>query len=236
MATFIHDGWVALTEDEAAELAELRRRIYGPDSTVEITAGDVDRLRSLEGDGGESTDVRERTPDDQTNADPAGAGASPPVTLRSAARGTWRWWLGAAVAGVALAAVGYGIGVLSTTSKAPEAIPEFAFDQTDEDLLPETFLAENDGLNPASTRFVGRIDGYDIYLAQNTQLNGVCIVALTDSVQPEFASMGCSGDSLTTGGLGSGVSENLVIEVGEMRPESRGTPVRMSENVTAYRT
>lgn len=108
--------------------------------------------------------------------------------------------------------------------------------QTDDDLLSEAFPAENDGLNPESTRFVGRINGYDIYLAQNTQLNGVCIVALTDSVQPEFASMGCSGGSLTTGGLGAGVSENLVIEVGEIQPEPRGTPVRMSESVTAYRT
>ncbi len=81
-------------------------------------------------------------------------------------------------------ALGYGIGVLSTTPTVPEALPEFASDQTDDDLLPEAFLAENDGLNPESTRFVGRINGYDIYLAQNTQLNGVCIVALTTVSNP----------------------------------------------------
>lgn len=228
---------MALTEDEASELAELRLRIYGPNSTGEITGVDLHRLRWLERDRGNgSTNVGDRTTDDETSVDPATAPAPAQLTSRRPARSSRRWWLGVTVAGIAVGALGYGIGVLSTTPTVPEALPEFASDQTDDDLLPEAFLAENDGLNPESTRFVGRINGYDIYLAQNTQLNGVCIVALTDSVQPEFASMGCSGGSLTTGGLGAGVSENLVIEVGEIQPEPRGTPVRMSESVTAYRT
>jgi hypothetical protein len=227
---------MTLTEDEAAELAELRRRIFGPDGAVEVNPVDLDRLRSLESVGNsDPTDAVERIPDDQTTAEPAAAPLPAQVTPHKAANTAWRWWLAGTVAGVALVVIGYVIGVLSTTPEAPEALPEFGFDQTDDDLLPDTFLTENENLIPDSTRFVGRIDGYDIYLAQTVGLIGVCVVALTDSVQPQFASMGCSEGSLTTGGLRSGVAANLEIEVGEKQPELGGMPVRLSESVTAYR-
>lgn len=87
----------------------------------------------------------------------------------------------ATVAGLALAGIGYAVGVAVTTPEASEARPEFGFDQTDEDLLPESFLAEDDTLDPATARFVGRNDGYAIYLAQNSQSDGVCVLALTET-------------------------------------------------------
>lgn len=167
----MHDGRVAFTEDEAAELDELRRRIYGPDNTTAFTEAELGRLRALEAVSAPSAPTNvSLTPDAELGS--ADSSLEPELVCEVPLRAhpsPWRYWLVATVAGLTLAGIGYAVGVMVTTPEASETLPEFAFDQTDEDLLPESFLAEDDTLDPASTRFVGRIDGYAIYLAQNAQ-------------------------------------------------------------------
>ena len=227
-----------MTEDEAAELDELRQRIYGPDSTTAFTEAELERLRALETVSAPSAPINVSVTPDAELGD-ADSSLEPElvsaVPLR-AQRRPWRYLLVATVAGLALTGIGYAVGVMVTTPEASEALPEFAFDQTDEDLLPESFLAEDDTLDPASTRFVGRIDGYAIYLAQNAQSDGVCALALTEDAPPVAVSMGCFGPMTGDGGGSFGVTDTLEIGLGARHPEPQGIPIRLSESVTAYRS
>lgn len=214
--------------------------MYGPDSTAACTEAELGRLRELESVGALSGSVnvsvipQAHLGDADSSLEPGALSGVPLLSHRK----PWRYWVVATVAGLALAGIGYAVGVMMATPQATETLPEFGFDQTDEDLLPESFLAENDtiDLDPTSTRFVGRIDGYAIYVAQTAQSNGVCGLALTEDTPPVAMSIGCFGPMTSDDGGSFSVTDTLEIGLGPRAPQSQGTPIRLSESVTAYRS
>lgn len=231
-----HIGWVAQADGESAELRELRRRVYGPGNAQTVTDTDVERLRQLEN----RDPYLEQPPTDIVssveNAGVVQEADDEAAAVRPARFGrlAWRGWLMVACAAVALTALGFGVGVALTTPRPLEVLPEFTFPQTDEDTIPAEFHLDDPIFDPTSTRFIARIDGYDVFLAQPAEFDGVCIVAYRSDT-PESTSAGCTSGPGTTGDGRFGIDESLEIGYGVAGPDVIGEPIRLSESVTAYR-
>lgn len=233
----VDDGDVTMTDEEASELRDLRRRMYGPGSGAGLDAPEFERLQLLE-----EREKRGSFPTVEVGAvghddgEGASAGKASSAGNTSDDRGrNWKLWLGAAVAGLAFVGVGYAAGAATSARQAPTTLPEFQFDQTLEDEIPEGVLTQDyDSVDPDSTRFVGVVDGYYIYLAQDRDGDLVCLLTVTGIPEPRIASMGCTSGPLPAG-LRVSVSETLELEVGEAEtPESGGNTIKLSESVTAF--
>lgn len=234
---------MAATEDE---LSELRRRVYGPTSDQRATASELERLRQLENPDRDSP-TRAHTDKPHPVGPAAGlaqderdAPRSDPQTERRSRR---RWWLPLGVGLIAgLVGLGIGTGVPALTGQvtplsAPNELPEFAFTQTDEDVL-QWFAPDVSGVDPESTRYVARIRGYEVFIARQVSDGGICVITFQFDADPsETSSVGCAsaeGGNADEFGMAVGVDETLDIVVGQLGIEVSGTPVHLSASVNAY--
>ncbi len=85
------------------------------------------------------------------------------------------------------------------------SIPEFETTQTANDI--PTDPAAVDGVDPATTRFVGRVEGSDLYLARDEDPDSLCLIQVRDG---KWEQTGCGGGS----SLGSELRSGTLIETG----------------------
>lgn len=86
------------------------------------------------------------------------------------------------------------------------SIPEFETTQTADDI--PTDPAAVDGVDPATTRFVGRVEGSDLYLARGDEdPDSICLIQVRDG---KWEQTGCGAGS----GLGSELRSGTLIETG----------------------
>ncbi len=91
-------------------------------------------------------------------------------------------------------------------------LPEFEAEQTNRDLIADasTWAPE---INPDSTRYVGEVEGAELYLARGE--GKTCLVHIRDQ---EWEQMGCGAG----GGFGAELDSGTLIEVGTYKfPEDR---------------
>jgi hypothetical protein len=90
-------------------------------------------------------------------------------------------------------------------------------------------------LDPASSRYIARVDGHDVYLARSSGDPAMICTVLVPVDDPGDVMSGCFGGWQPNRGgalLKPGVVE---VTVGEFTPQAGGEPIRLSESVTAYR-
>ena len=108
---------------------------------------------------------------------------------------------------------------------AATTLPEFEAAQTDRDVVPASAQADIDA---DTTRFVGEVEGAEIYLARGVD-DTLCLIHIRDD---EWEQMGC-GAGL---GVGSTLESGTRLEAGTFRfPEQQigeGTREPLSESVT----
>lgn len=214
---------------EDVELARLRERVYGGRGSAP-TAEEIARLSALE---------------DRARADPAPDEPAPtapderdeptdttPRPPRRVARGILT-----ALAAVALLGLGIAIGFAAATQPAPtdaaaSGLPELAFVQTSEDVISGDILSDS-GIDPASIRYIATIRDFRIYLAVPDDGDGRCIAVFTSTDNRPW-SAGCASGA-QPGAAVFGVDENLSVAIGDPADDTvAGTPIRLSDSVTAY--
>jgi len=218
------------------ELDELRRRVYGPVPAQPATASDIERLRELENREANppavpSTREIAISPEVPSNVEPTVA-----VKSRSPRSGnlSWRGWLLVACAAVAISAISYAIGVAIATQSLPDELPELATSQSEEDVIPPGYdLVGAPSLEPASTRFIARIEGFDVFLGQQVNSPYLCLVTFRLDQPPSTSTVVTCGGSVATGGMLAILNEKLDVVVGEVAGIT-GSPIPLSESVTAY--
>jgi hypothetical protein len=233
-------GRVHLTADDARELAQLRARAFGPGGHV-LTATDLARLDDLE-----SAIRALRFPDLAVRADTEGDAPPRPAlrpdvvavgpARRAARRGAMPVLLTAAICAIG-GAVAASVTATAVAAPAAPGFPEFASVQTAADALPDIVLsAIVPAILPSSTRFIGRVDDIDLYLAQPRDYPGVCIVSRSDDADAAL-SVGCGGATGPgTGGLLRGVSGRLSVTVGDLAgPPPLGDRMALSDSVAVFR-
>lgn len=108
-------------------------------------------------------------------------------------------------------------------------LPEFATEQTDRDVVADARAA--DGIASDTTRFVGEVDGVELFLAKS-QDDEICLIQLRDG---NFESTACSSG----GGLGTIITGGPAVEVGDFRylPDAENRPGReqISDSVVVIR-
>ncbi|MDR7183433.1 hypothetical protein J2X85_000456 [Microbacterium trichothecenolyticum] len=108
---------------------------------------------------------------------------------------------------------------------SPTTLPEFESAQTDRDILVD---AASQDVDADSTRFVGEVEGADIYLARGTD-DTLCLIQIRDG---EWEHTGC-GAGL---GIGSTLATGTRIEAGTFTfPDDEvagGKRTRLSDSVT----
>ena len=135
-------------------------------------------------------------------------------------------------------AVGVGMPAFVGASPTPTPTlgapyPELGFPQTDDDVIPASII-DDSNIDPASTRYIAVMRGFRVFLAQRDRGSGVCVVTLI-VVNDQPWSAGCTTGGPFDDGAVFGVDKNLSIALGDTsRMSIRGTPVRLSESVTAY--
>jgi hypothetical protein len=115
--------------------------------------------------------------------------------------------------------------ILVLAGCSPTSLPEFESVQTDRDVIVD---AASQDIDADSTRFVGEVEGADIYLARGTN-DTLCLIQIRDG---EWEQTGC-GAGL---GIGSTLQTGTRIEAGTFKfPESEvagGKRTRLSDSVT----
>ena len=218
------------------ELDDLRRRVYGPVPAQPVTESEIARLRELEDRQANppavpSTREASISPEGSSNVEPTVA-----VKSRSGRFGhlSWRGWLLAACAAVGISAISYAIGVVIATPSLPDELPELATSQSEEDVIPPGYdLVGAPSLEPASTRFIARIEGFDVFLGQQVNSPYLCLVTFRLDQPPVTSTVVTCGGSVATGGMLANLDETLDIVVGEVAGIT-GSPIPLSESVTAY--
>jgi hypothetical protein len=235
--------------DDDVELTRLRERVYG-DNDTPATAEEISRLAALE----EGIRAR-RSPAPTPETQPRSGASAPPTVptdlpqpvedgqtdARAHPHRALAVIAALTAAGVLLGA-GYAAGVgmpafvgasptPSPTSGAP--YPELRFPQTDDDVIPVSII-DDSNIDPTSTRYIAVMRGFRVFLAQRERGGGVCVVTLI-VVNDQPWSAGCTTGGPFDDGAVFGVDRNLNIALGDTsRMSVRGTPVRLSESVTAY--
>ena len=147
---------------------------------------------------------------------------------------SWRGWLLAACAAVGISAISYAIGVVIATPGLPHELPELATSQSEEDVIPPGYdLVGAPSLEPASTRFIARIEGFDVFLGQQVNSPYLCLVTFRLDQPPSTSTVVTCGGSVATGGMLAILNEKLDVVVGEVAGIT-GSPIPLSESVTAY--
>jgi len=225
--------------DDDVELDRLRERVYGATETP-ATPEEIARLTVLEEARRTPTaappaSVAEAAPGEAVEDEPTDA--TPPRHRALAAIAA------VAVAGVLLGA-GYAAGVASpafvaassTPSPTPSVrYPELAFPQSDDDVISASII-DDSGIDPATTRYIAVMRGFRVFLAQPERGDGVCVVTFI-VVNDQPWSAGCTTGGPFDDAAVFGIDQHLSVALGDTsRMSIRGTPVRLSESVTAYVT
>ena len=228
--------------DDDVELNRLRERVYG-DTGAPATPGEIARLAELE----EMVRAR-RTPDRvappaATAPDPTAEPEDEPDTPAPRHHRGVVVLAALAGAGVLLGA-GFAAGVASPAFLAapptpppasPEPYPELVLPQTDDDVISAS-LIDDSGIDRATTRYIAVMRGFRVFLAQPERGDGVCVVTFS-VVNDQPWSAGCTTGSPFDDGAVFGIDQHLSIALGDTsRMSIRGTPVRLSDSVTAYVT
>ncbi len=148
------------------------------------------------------------------------------------------------VAALALLGAGYAAGVASpafvaaSATPSPSAsprFPELTFPQTDDDVITAQ-LIDDSGIDPATTRYIAVVRGFRVYLAKRERGEGSCVVTFVDADDEPWAA-GCTTGGPFDDAAVFGIDQHLSIAIGDTsRMTITGTPVRLSESVTAYIT
>ena len=146
---------------------------------------------------------------------------------------SWRGWLLAACAAVGISAISYAIGVVIATPSLPDELPELATSQSEEDVIPPGYDLVAAPVEPASTRFIARIEGFDVFLGQQVNSPNLCLVTFRLDQPPVTSIVVTCGGSVATGGMLAILNETLDVVVGEVAGIT-GSPIPLSESVTAY--
>jgi hypothetical protein len=234
--------------DDDVELVRLRERVYGGRGSAP-SDDDIDRLSALE------DRHRARVALDATALDPPGSPAVAPAETRVAgptdAPGADGSTSGApvarpflrraltALAALALVGLGVAIGFVVATPPAPagasaSTLPELAFVQTAEDVISGDILSDS-GIDPASIRYIATIRDFRVYLAMPDDGDGRCIAVFTSADDRPW-SAGCASGG-QPGAAVFGIDEKLTVAIGDPAHDTvTGTPMRLSDSVTAYVT
>ncbi|MBN9211301.1 MAG: hypothetical protein BGO45_05420 [Microbacterium sp. 71-36] len=238
--------------DDDVELNHLRERVYGA-AALPATPDEIARLTALE----EAARAR-RAPSPAADHAPAAASlaSAEPVdppgdpadegAPRDAAPPRHRALavIAAVVAAGVLLGAGYAAGVAAPSLVAASATPsptpstrypELAFPQTDDDVISASII-DDSGIDPATTRYIAVMRGFRVFLAQPERGEGVCVVTFI-VVNDQPWSAGCTTGGPFDDGAVFGIDRHLSVALGDTsRMSIRGTPVRLSESVTAYVT
>jgi hypothetical protein len=232
--------------DDDVELVRLRERVYGGRGSAP-SDDDIARLSALEDRN------RARVAHDAPALDPPSSPAVAPAEPQVAgptdapaadgstsgepvARPVLRRVL-TALAALALVGLGVAIGFVAATPSAPadvsaSTLPELAFVQTAEDVISGDILSDS-GIDPASIRYIATIRDFRIYLAVPDDGDGECIAVFTSTENRPW-SAGCASGG-QPGAAVFGVDDKLTVAIGDPADDAvAGTPVRLSESVTAY--
>ncbi|MBN9211302.1 MAG: hypothetical protein BGO45_05415 [Microbacterium sp. 71-36] len=211
------------------ELARLRERVYGGRGSAP-TVEEIARLSALEDRARADPAPDEPAPTAPVERDePTDATPRPP---RRVTRGILT-----ALGAVALLGLGIAIGFAAATQPAPtdataSGLPELAFVQTSEDVISGDILSDS-GIDPASIRYIATIRDFRIYLAVPDDGDGRCIAVFTSTDNRPW-SAGCASGA-QPGAAVFGVDENLSVAIGDPADDTvAGTPIRLSDSVTAY--
>lgn len=223
--------------DDDVELNRLRERVYG-DTGTPATPEEIARLAALEEARripAQPAPLAETASVEAAEDEPTDATPPRPRALAAIAA--------VAVAGVLLGA-GYAVGVASpafvaassTPSPTPAVrYPELAFPQSDDDVISASII-DDSGIDPATTRYIAVMRGFRVFLAQPERGDGVCVVTFI-VVNDQPWSAGCTTGGPFDDGAVFGIDQHLSVGLGDTsRMSIRGTPVRLSESVTAYVT
>ena len=238
-----------MTPDD--ELQRLRERVYGTGGHP--SDADIARLHELEaafrGHPGELSDAASVPADpessqtsrttravrDEHAPDTSGSEPTPPASAEhSPHRSRWRTVVSATVAAAVVGGAAFAAGLVVATPAAPDDFSELLLPQTEEDVItaaPEDSVA--DSIDLSSTRFIARLNGYDVFLARPADVAGVCVfvrVAGSDVL----SGAGCSENPTGRGSVGFSGVGGLTVYVGDVQGTAVGDPVRLSENVVAY--
>jgi len=109
---------------------------------------------------------------------------------------------------------------------AATTLPEFEAEQTDRDVIADASTQTD--IDPGSTRFVGEVEGAELYIARGDN-DTLCLIAIRDQ---EWEQTGC-GSGL---GIGTELQGGSRIEAGSFKfPDSEvadGERTKLSESVT----
>jgi hypothetical protein len=222
--------------DDDVELARLRERVYGGRGSAP-TPDDIARLGALEDRARTATRVNEpplaggaepRYPE----TDASGADEPPRSTSRPVLRGILTALAAVALVGLGVA-TGYGLANAPVSADSSAAdLPELAFVQTAEDVISGDILSDS-GIDPASIRYIATIRDFRIYLALPDDGDGRCVAVFTSSDNRPW-SAGCASGA-QPGAAVFGVDEKLTVAIDDPADDTvAGTPIRLSESVTAY--
>lgn len=222
--------------DDDLELVRLRERVYGGGESAP-SDDDIARLSLLEDRLRVYAALDAAAVEPRDAAEPPGAPAADELpSAVPLARPLLRRTL-TALAAVALVGLGVAIGFAAATQPAPAdasapALPELAFAQTAEDVISGDILSDS-GIDPASIRYIATIRDFRIYLAVPDDGDGTCIAVFTSTDNRPW-SAGCASGG-QPGAAVFGVDEKLTVAIGDPADDAvAGTPVRLSESVTAY--
>ena len=199
------------------------------------TEAEIARLAALEDRARAGTAPTVLAPDPEAPADdeqPPDEPAVPRAPTRPVARRVLT-----ALGAVALLGLGGAIGFALAHVPAPAdasapLLPELAFVQTSEDVISADILSDS-GIDPASIRYIATIRDFRIYLAVPDDGDGRCIAVFTSTDNRPW-SAGCASGG-EPGAAVFGVDENLSVAIGDPADDTvAGTPIRLSESVTAY--
>lgn len=220
--------------DVDVELVHLRERVYGGRGSAP-TAAEIARLAALEDRARAGTAPTVLDPDPEAPADDAQPPDEPAVP-RAPTRPVARRVL-TALGAVALLGLGGAIGfalahIPTPADTSAPLLPELAFVQTSEDVISADILSDS-GIDPASIRYIATIRDFRIYLAVPDDGDGRCIAVFTSTDNRPW-SAGCASGG-EPGAAVFGVDENLSVAIGDPADDTvAGTPIRLSESVTAY--
>lgn len=215
------------------ELARLRARVYGLPGAEPVTSAELDRLAELENErselGPETVQI------DPSSIEVNSPEEEPPVSPSPGRRRRVR--AVALVGGIAVltASAGFVAGSLLFRTQVPAGWPELATVQSEEDVLT---AAARSGLDPASTRYIGRFDGFEIFLAKPAARDGICVVTAPGSAiaGADGRAVACGDGNPSSGGVMTCAMFTLAVAVGRI-PDGvvSGQQFRLSESVTVWK-